>query len=123
MARTRQGNQSQVRPIHYAALPLAMPSAAHLERWLIAPVSAHNHIADNKQTVLGIVKTAEFLGVRWRTDPARAERYASLLEEMYGPDHDAFQPAFPTAATSNNCCSTVSELDAEDLHTPSCRIQ
>jgi hypothetical protein len=52
--------------------------------------------AEIVHAVLGVVKAAEYLGVRWREYPQRASRYAQQLTEMYGPDHDAYRPVFPT---------------------------
>ncbi|MFV9503404.1 MAG: hypothetical protein AB4911_02445 [Oscillochloridaceae bacterium umkhey_bin13] len=39
-----------------------------------------------------ITKAADYLGVRWATNPARAGWYANLMTEWYGSDHDAFRP-------------------------------
>lgn len=77
-----------------------LTTAAHLERWLLAPLGLHTAADEVAQIVLGIVKAAEYLGVRWRTNPQRAAAYAALLTERYGPDHDAYRPAFATAPTS-----------------------
>ena len=71
-----------------------------------------------RQTVLGIVKSAEYLGVRWRTDPARAVQYAALLTQMYGPNHDAYRPVFDVGTKS----STDAELVVADLQAPACRL-
>ena len=87
-------------------------------RWLLAPVHLRDDSTVWRQTVLGIVKTAEYLGVRWRTDPARAAQYAALLTQMYGPDHDAYRPAFDVGTKS----SPDAELAAEDLQAPACRL-
>ncbi|TVR74098.1 MAG: hypothetical protein EA415_06485 [Sphaerobacteraceae bacterium] len=45
--------------------------------------------------VLGVVKAAEYVGVRWWTDPQLAAQYAQRMTQMYGPEHDAYRPAFP----------------------------
>jgi hypothetical protein len=50
--------------------------------------------------VLGLVKAAEHLGVRWRTDPERATWYARWLNEAYGPNHDGYRPVFDTTVRS-----------------------
>ena len=89
----------ELRPVHHAALRdpdagTAM-TAAHLARWLLVPVGPGDGELDIEQAVLGVVKAGEYLGVRWRTDPARAAEYAALLDDWYGPDHDAYRPAFP----------------------------
>jgi hypothetical protein len=84
-----------LRPVHYAAASPPCPTATHLERWLFVPVSPDHDEEINRQAVLGIVKAAEYLGLRWRTDPMRAAQYAALLNRKYGPDHDAYRPAFP----------------------------
>lgn len=44
--------------------------------------------------MLGVVKTAEYLGVRWYTNANRALEYAALMNEMYGEGHDAYRPVF-----------------------------
>jgi hypothetical protein len=44
--------------------------------------------------VLGPVKVAEYLGLRWWTDPQYAAAYAREMIRRYGPDHDAYRPAF-----------------------------
>jgi hypothetical protein len=69
-------------------------TAANLARWLLVPVGPDYTDAEIGHAVLGVVKASEYLGVRWRTDPARAAAYAALLTERYGPDHDAYRPVF-----------------------------
>ena len=86
-----------VRPLHPAAAAANLMTAAHLERWLLAPLGLHATSDVIDQTVLGIAKAAEYLGVRWYTNPQRAAAYAYLLTEMYGPEHDAYRPAFETS--------------------------
>ncbi|NWF79345.1 MAG: hypothetical protein HXY37_04755 [Chloroflexi bacterium] len=86
-----------LRPLHYAALradgaPAAMATAGHLARVLLVPVGPDYTAEEIKHAVLGITKAADYLGVRWATDPARASWYANLMTEWYGPDHDAFRP-------------------------------
>jgi len=83
-----------VRPLHPAAAAANLMTAAHLERWLLAPLGLHATSAVIDQTVLGLAKAAEYLGVRWYTNPRRAAAYAALLDERYGPGHDAYRPAF-----------------------------
>lgn len=89
-----------LRPLHPAAAAQSITTAAHLERWVLAPLGLTTTTEVRAQIVLGIVKAAEYLGVRWRTNPQRAATYAALLTERYGPDHDAYRPAFATASTS-----------------------
>lgn len=84
----------QLRPLHPAAISQAAQTAQHLERWLLTPVSPTTPTDLLAQTALGVVKAAEYLGVRWRTNPQRAAAYAALLTARYGPDHDAYRPAF-----------------------------
>lgn len=88
------------RPVHHAALrgadrPAAVATAELLARWLLIPVGPDDRETEIGHAVLGVVKAAEYLGVRFRADPARAASYAALLDEQYGPDHDAYRPAFP----------------------------
>lgn len=91
-----------VRPLHYAALHSGCGAATqrHLERWVALPAAPGYDEEQIRHTVLGIVKTAEYLGVRWRTDPAHAAAYAALMEELYGPEHDAYRPNFPTISSA-----------------------
>jgi hypothetical protein len=85
----------ELRPLHRAAVA-CRTSAERLARWLLIPVGPFDTADDIRHAVLGVVKSAEYLGVRWRTDPARAAWYAGLMNEMYGPQHDAYRPAFDT---------------------------
>lgn len=109
----------ELRPLHFAAAAHAEQTAANLERWLLLPVLPAYDETTNRQTVLGIVKTAEYLGVRWRTNPARAAQYAKLLDQMYGPDHDAYRPVFDVGAHARLDLA----LDSEDLSAPACRVR
>lgn len=87
-----------LRPLHYAAMradgaPRALScSAGHLARVLLVPVGPDYTAEEIKHAVLGITKAADYLGVRWATDPERAAWYAGLMHEWYGPDHDAYRP-------------------------------
>jgi hypothetical protein len=83
----------ELRPLHRAA-GVGRESAGRLARWLLIPVGPFDTAEDIRHAVLGVVKCAEYLGVRWRTDPARAVWYAGLMNELYGPEHDAYRPAF-----------------------------
>jgi hypothetical protein len=84
----------ELQPLHRAAAASNRISAERLARWLLVPVWPDDSAEEIRHAVLGIVKAAEYLGVRWRTDPARAAWYAELMNEMYGPGHDAYRPAF-----------------------------
>lgn len=88
----------ELRPLHYAAASTCPATAALLARWLLIPCGPEESEESIRHAVLGVVKTAEYLGVRWRTDPARAAAYARVLDEMYGAGHDAYRPMFDTAA-------------------------
>jgi hypothetical protein len=90
----------EVRPLHYAAVRepgRSAATAAEIARWLLVPVGPDYTDEEIKHAVLGIVKAAEYLGVRWRCDPAHAAEYAAMLDALYGPGHDAYRPVFPTA--------------------------
>ena len=91
-----------VRPLHYAALRSGYGAATqrNLERWLALPTAPGCDDAQISHTVLGIVKAAEYLGVRWRTDPAHAAAYAAWMDELYGSQHDAYRPNFPTISSA-----------------------
>ncbi len=91
-----------VRPIHPAAAAGDLMTALHLERWLLAPLGLYATSEVIDQTVLGIAKAAEYLGVRWYTNPQRAAAYARLLDERYGPGHDAYRPAFALTSASTD---------------------
>ena len=89
----------EVRPLHHAALRSWGPAAwavtaARLARWLLVPVGPEYTELEIEHAVLGVVKASEYLGIRWRTDPARAAAYATMLDDWYGPDHDAYRPVF-----------------------------
>jgi hypothetical protein len=110
----------EVRPIHYAANASHAASIAMLERWLFVPVSADDDSTILKQAILGVVKTAEYLGLRWRTDPVRAAHYAAKLDEIYGPEHDAYRPAFPTPAVVDAKVDAEAMFSIEDFLTQVC---
>ena len=89
----------QIQPLHYAALradgaPNRLETAANLARWLYVPVGPDYTVEEIKHGVLGIVKAAEYLGVRWRSNPAYAAEYAALMDQTYGNGHDAYRPLF-----------------------------
>ena len=89
----------QIQPLHYAALraegaPDHRRTAANLARWLYVPVGPDYTTEEIKHGVLGIVKAAEYLGVRWRNNPAHAAEYAALMDRTYGAGHDAYRPLF-----------------------------
>jgi hypothetical protein len=88
----------ELRPVHYAAVrepgQAWRASAVNLARWLIVPVGPDYSADEVRQAVLGVVKASDYLGVRWRLDPARAASYARVMEERYGSDHDAYRPLF-----------------------------
>jgi hypothetical protein len=87
----------EVRPIHYAALRMpgrCAVTASHLARWLLIPVGPDYTDEEIKHAVLGVVKAAEYTGMRWAVDHGRAAEYAAMLDELYGPDHDAYRPLF-----------------------------
>jgi hypothetical protein len=87
--------------VHYQVTPdpaLTRRTAAHLARWLVAPLGPDYTDEEVTHAVLSILKPAEYLGVRWYTDHARAAWYADLMTEWYGPTHDAYRPAFALAA-------------------------
>jgi hypothetical protein len=92
----------ELRPVHYAAVrepgQAWRASAVHLARWLMVPVGPDYSADEVRQAVLGVVKASDYLGVRWRLDPARAASYARAMDERYGPDHDAYRPVFALAS-------------------------
>lgn len=103
----------QIQPLHYAALradgaPDHRGTAANLARWLYVPVGPDYSFEEIKHGVLGIVKAAEYLGVRWRSNPAHAAEYAALMDRTYGNGHDAYRPLFAldgAIAAGDQACS------------------
>lgn len=87
----------EVRPLYYAAVASCQSTAAHLARWLLVPIGPTYSDEEIAHAILGIVKAADYLGVRWIIDPAWAADYAGLMVEWYGTDHDAYRPIFEIA--------------------------
>ncbi len=90
----------EVRPLHYAAAATGKTTAAHLARYLLVPVGPDYSEEEIAQAILGIAKAADYLGVRWHTDPAWAAEYAQMMVDWYGADHDAYRPIFEMATTN-----------------------
>jgi len=89
----------ELRPLHYAAVRQGaglLETGRRLARWLMIPVGPDDTPEEIGHAVLGVVKAADYLGVRWRLDPERAAAYARLMDEWYGLDHDAYRPVFVT---------------------------
>jgi hypothetical protein len=89
----------ELQPLHYAAVrpqPGYDPamSAAAINRWLVVPVGPFDSDEELVHAVLGVAKAADYLGLRWATDPQRAQWYGDLMVEWYGPEHDAYRPLF-----------------------------
>lgn len=90
----------EVQPMFYVAYQvtqnpaLTRRSAEHLARWVMSPVGPDFVDDEITHAVLGILKAAEYTGVRWYTNPGRARWYGEMLVDWYGPDHDAYHPAF-----------------------------
>ncbi len=90
----------EIQPIFYVGFQvtrdpsLTRRSAEHLSRWLLSPLGPDFLEEEVVHAVLVMVKAAEYTGVRWYTDPARARWYNDLLIEWYGPTHDAYRMAF-----------------------------
>jgi len=70
-------------------------SIDHLARLVVVPVGPTMTDEEIGHAVLGIVKAAEYTGWRWHLDPQHARQYAASLLDRYGPDHEAYRPAFP----------------------------
>jgi hypothetical protein len=90
----------EVQPMFYVAFQvtqdpaLTRRSAEHLARWVMSPIGPDFVDDEITHAVLGILKAAEYTGVRWYTNPGRARWYGEMLVDWYGPDHDAYHPAF-----------------------------
>lgn len=92
----------EMRPVHYAAFQpdgrqekgMARNAAANLSRWLFVPVGPDYSDEEIKHGILGITKAADYLGLRWYTDPVQAADYAAMMNAFYGPEHDAYRPVF-----------------------------
>lgn len=107
-----------LRPIHHAAIACQNAAIDKLQHWLFVPTGPNNTVEQYKQSVLGIVKAAEYTGLRWHEDPGRAREYAALLTKMYGDDHDAYRPTFQIEATIPARVS----LDALQVVGPTCPL-
>jgi hypothetical protein len=96
----------EVQPMFYVAYQVTRDtamtrrSAEHLARWVISPLGPDFGDDEITHAVLGILKAAEYTGVRWYTDPGRARWYSELLIGWYGPTHDAYHPAFEITVDS-----------------------
>lgn len=90
----------EVQPMFYVAFQatrdaaLTRRSADRLARWVMSPVGPEFVEDEVTHAVLGLLKAAEYTGVRWFTNPGRARWYGDLMVEWYGPNHDAYRPAF-----------------------------
>jgi hypothetical protein len=90
----------ELQPMFYVAYQLTRDpaltrrSAENLARWIVAPIGPDFTDDEVTHAVLGILKAAEYIGVRWYTDPERARWYEDLMRERYGPNHDAYRMAF-----------------------------
>lgn len=90
----------EVQPMFYVAYQVSQDlartrqSAEHLARWVMSPLGPDFVEDEVTHGVLGILKAAEYTGVRWYTNPGRARWYHEMLMEWYGPDHDAYRAAF-----------------------------
>jgi len=85
------------RPLHYAAVRVpggSRVTADGLARILLVPVGPHYTQEEISHAVLGVAKAADYLGVRWRTNPDWAQEYGQMMDELYGADHDAYRPLF-----------------------------
>lgn len=90
----------EIAPMFYVAYQVTrdrvgtFQTANNLSRWIISPLGPGFENDEIVHAVLGILKAAEYTGVRWYTDPERAAWYGNLMLEWYGPTHDAYRPAF-----------------------------
>ena len=90
----------ELQPMFYVAYQvtqnpaLTRRTAEHLSRWVMSPIGPDFVDDEITHAVLGILKAAEYTGVRWYTNPGRARWYGEMLVDWYGPDHDAYHPAF-----------------------------
>lgn len=90
----------EVQPMFYVAYQvtqdpaLTRRTAEHLARWVMPPIGPDFVDDEITHAVLGVLKAAEYTGVRWYTDPGRARWYGEMLVDWYGPEHDAYHPAF-----------------------------
>lgn len=93
----------EAQPMFYVAYQVAQDpaltrrSAEHLARWVMSPIGPDFVDDEITHAVLGILKAAEYTGVRWYTNPGRARWYGEMLVDWYGPHHDAYHPAFAIA--------------------------
>jgi hypothetical protein len=89
----------EMQPVNFVAFQvtrdrsLTQRTADNLARWLISPVGP-DFLEETKHAVLVMVKTGDYTGTRWFTNPERARWYNDLLIEWYGPSHDAYHACF-----------------------------
>ena len=62
---------------------------------IVIPAGPHFRDEEVTHGALAVVKAAEHTGWRWFCEPDRARWYRDLLDEWYGPGHDAYRPVFP----------------------------
>jgi len=92
----------EIQPMFYVAYQVTqdrartMQSSSNLSRWILSPLGPDFVDDEVTHAVLGILKAAEYTGVRWYTDPERAQWYGDLMFEWYGPTHDAYRVQFDT---------------------------
>ncbi|MEO1057563.1 MAG: hypothetical protein AAFY28_11675 [Actinomycetota bacterium] len=86
-------------------------SSRHLAHLFHLPIGDRFSVDEIDHAVLGVVKAAEYLGWRWWQDPDLVEQYSSFLDDKYGPDHDAYRPAFdrhdPVSLTPSETTGTT----------------
>jgi hypothetical protein len=94
----------EVQPMFYVAYQVSQDSARtrqsaeYLARWVMSPVGPDFVEDEVTHAVLGILKAAEYTGVRWYTNPGRTRWYHEMLMEWYGPEHDAYRAVFALTA-------------------------
>lgn len=94
----------EIQPMFYVSYQvsqdpaLTRQTAENLSHWIAAPLGPDFVEDEVTHAVLGILKAAEYTGVRWYTNPGRARWYNDMLVDWYGPEHDAYRAAFAITA-------------------------
>ena len=85
------------RAMHYAAVRDQGLRGEGIAKWILVPVGPDYTFEEISHATLGIAKAADYLGIRWYTDPTQATHYADLMDKRYGQNHDAYRPRFSIA--------------------------
>jgi glutathione synthase/RimK-type ligase-like ATP-grasp enzyme len=78
-------------------------TASHLARWLLVPVGPDYTDEEIKHAVLGVVKAAEYTGMRWAADPGRAAEGCSSRRWGYSDRRSYLAQRHGTSVKRDRC--------------------